>query len=100
MLGILYPEKRYREDEINGEAGDYADLSDTLIKYEAEYLIIRNTIALWDERGWYNKSYQTVINSGQAEVLYENETWALLKVNQDWEPAPAETTEETTEETN
>ena len=100
MLGILYPEKRYREDEINGEAGDYADLSDTLIKYEAEYLIIRNTIALWDERGWYNKSYQTVINSGQAEVLYENETWALLKVNTDWEPAPAETTEETTEETN
>ena len=99
MLGILYPEKRYQEDEILGEAGDYADLSDSLIKYDAEYLIIRNTIALWDERGWYNKSYQSVLNSGQAEVLYENETWALLKVDQNWKPEPEETTEETTEET-
>ncbi|MCR5449971.1 MAG: hypothetical protein K6F23_11345, partial [Solobacterium sp.] len=91
MLGILYPEKRYREDEINGEAGDYNDLPEVLITYDPDYLIIRNTIALWDERGWYNKSYLFVNNSGQASVIYENETWALLKVNHDWTP---ETNEE------
>ena len=89
MIAILYPEKRYDDEEINGYAGDYNNLPEILQEYEAEYLIIRNTIAVWDERGWYNKSYQPVLNNGQAEVIYENDTWALLKVNPDWQP-PAE----------
>ncbi len=94
MIPILYPEKRYDEEEIHGEKGDYNDLSDVLKEYEADYLIIRNTIAVWDERGWYNKSYQSVLNNGQCQVIYENETWALLKVDKSWEPVRAEPTEE------
>jgi len=90
MLSILYPEKRYAEEEVNGVLGDYNDLSEVLQEYKAEYLVIRNTIAVWDDRGWYNKSYQPVLNNGQCKVIYENDTWALLKVDPEWTPEPAE----------
>ena len=93
MITILYPEKRYDWEEVNGDPGDYSKLSEVLQKYEADYLIIRNTIALWDERGWYNKSYQSVLQNGQCSVIYENDTWALLQVDPNWVPAEPETEE-------
>ena len=83
----------------NEVEGDYAKLSSLVEKYGADYLLIRNTVALWDERGWFDKCYISLIHSGQAEVEYENDSWALLKINHDYK-VDAESSEENTETDN
>ena len=83
----------------NEVEGDYANLSKLVDYYQADYLLIRNTVALWDERGWFDKCYISLIHSGQAEVEYENDSWALLKINHDYKE-DAESSEENTETEN
>ena len=52
--------------------------------YDPDYLVISNTMAIWDSRGWYNKAYSSVVNSGQCTKIYENDSWAVLQINHEW----------------
>ena len=87
MVLLLSPAKRYDNYELFGQKGDYDNLSKVLYQYGADYLVIRNTIALKSDRGdWYEHCYYKTVNSGQASVVYQNDTWALLKINTSYIP--------------
>ncbi len=104
MMTLLNPHRLTYANKVvdpdgNEVEGDYANLSKLVDYYQADYLLIRNTVALWDERGWFDKCYISLIHSGQAEVEYENDSWALLKINHDYKE-DAESSEENTETEN
>ncbi len=104
MLTLLHPHRLTYANKVvdpdgNEVEGDYSHLSDLVEYYQADYLLIRNTIAVWDERGWFDKCYIGLVHSGQAEVEYENDSWALLKINHDYKKE-TETAEEGTETEN
>ncbi len=81
MVTLLYPNRRYASENVRDAEVDYSRLYEILDHYNGQYLVISNTIAVWDERGWYVKSYQPLITEGICSLAYENESWALLKVN-------------------
>lgn len=83
MVTLLYPNRRFASDNVRDIEVDYSELGDLLASTSSEYLVISNTIAVWDERGWYVKSYQSLINQGVCSVVYENNTWALLKIDRE-----------------
>ncbi|MBP3890745.1 MAG: hypothetical protein J6D29_01090 [Solobacterium sp.] len=94
---LLYPGTRYIDDNYFGIEPDYSKLKDIIINRQADYLIINNVLAIWNERGWWEKSYAEVIGIGLGEKIYENDTWALLKINKDY-PNNVPTQEEVVEE--
>lgn len=83
MVTLLYPNRRFASDNVRDIEVDYSKLDVLLEHFKSDYLLISNTIAVWDERGWYNKSYQSLINQGVCSLVHENDTWALLKIDQD-----------------
>ena len=83
MVTLLYPNRRFASDNVRDIEVDYSKLDVLLEHFKSDYLLISNTIAVWDERGWYNKSYQSLINQGVCSIVHENDTWALLKIDQD-----------------
>lgn len=90
---LLYPGTRYIDDNYFGVEPDYSKLKDIVIKHQADYLIINNVLAVWNDRGWWEKSYAEVIGIGLGEKVYENDTWAVLKINHDYKPGePVEET--------
>ncbi len=86
MISLMYPDRRYTEDDF-GETGDYTKLGQLFLDSGADYVVINNTLALWDDRGWYTSPYESLVNKGMCEVIYENDSWALLRMNPDYEPA-------------
>lgn len=89
MMTLLHPHRLTYANKVvdpdkNEVEGDYSRLSNLVDYYGADYLLIRNTVAIWDERGWFDQSYIGLIHSGQAEVEYENDAWALLKINKNY----------------
>lgn len=86
MITLMYPDRRYTEDDL-GDVGDYSKLGDLFIDSKADYVVINNTLAVWDERGWYAKPYDELVNKGMCTKVFENETWAILRMNHDYEPA-------------
>ena len=86
MISLMYPDRRYTEDDL-GDVGDYSKLGDLFIDSGADYVVINNTLAVWDERGWYAKPYDELINKGMCNKVFENETWAILRMNHDYIPA-------------
>ena len=86
MISLMYPDRRYTEDDM-GDVGDYSKLGSLFLDSEADYIVINNTLALWDERGWYENPYEDLIRRGMCTKVYENESWAVLKMNPDYEPA-------------
>ena len=86
MISLMYPDRRYTEDDM-GDVGDYSKLGSLFLDSEADYIVINNTLALWDERGWYEYPYEDLIRRGMCTKVYENESWAVLKMNPDYEPA-------------
>lgn len=83
LVTLLYPNTRFASTSIS-ENPDYSKLPDVIKEYGSDYVIISNTISVWDDRGWYDKAYVKVVNSGQCSLLWENDSWAILKVNHDW----------------
>ena len=88
LVKLMFPENRFANDSSNlfEEELDYSKLINVFQKYGEDYIIISNTMAIWDERGWYTQSYQRAIDSGLVSLVYKNDSWALLKMNKDWEP--------------
>ena len=86
MVSLMYPDRRYTEDDM-GDVGDYSKLGDLFLDSEADYIIINNTLALWDERGWYANPYEELINKGMCTKIFENDSWAVLQMNKDYEKA-------------
>lgn len=87
IMTLMYPDKITDDSLVidpdgTERQGDYTKLGSLILKYRTDYVILRNTIAVWDSRGWYDKSYAQVVSSGIASVEYENETWVILKVDQ------------------
>ena len=80
----MYPLNRFGNEENDLGSADFTKLSEILNEYQPDYLIISNTMAVWDDRGWYNSAYTSIVNSGQAEKIWENDSWAVLKINKDW----------------
>ena len=88
IVSLMYPDKRYADDDSSSSETDYSTLVDLVQRYESEYIVINNTLAVWDERGWYAKPYQTLIDLGLCTLEYENDSWVLLKMTDDWEHSP------------
>ena len=86
MISLMYPDRRYTEDDM-GDVGDYSKLDELLLESEADYVVINNTLALWDERGWYENPYEDLVRRGMCTVIYENESWAVLQMNKEYQPA-------------
>ncbi len=86
MVSLMYPDRRYTEDDM-GDVGDYSKLGELFLDSEADYIVINNTLALWDERGWYANPYEELINNGMCTKIFENDSWAVLQMNESYKPA-------------
>ena len=88
LVRLMYPENRFADDtsDLFEEQLDYSKLIDVFRRFADDYIIISNTMAIWDERGWYVQSYQKAIDSGLVTLVYQNDSWAILKLNENWEP--------------
>ena len=51
---------------------------------------MNNTLAVWNERGWFDKVYAQVLFDEVVTKEYENTSWVLFKINHDWKPKPVE----------
>ena len=90
MIVLMYPDRKYTEDDF-GEAGDYSKLGELFIKSDVDYVVLNNTLATWDDRGWFVKPYQLLIDKGLCQNVFENETWVVLRINKDWQAAKKHT---------
>lgn len=86
IITVLNPNRRFsNSDEGSGQAdADFTKLQNIVRENDPDYLVISNTMAVWDNRGWFNSAYASIVNKGLAEVIWENDTWAILKINHDW----------------
>lgn len=84
MVTLLYPMNKFGNESFDYGDVDITKLSELLTAYDPDYLVISNTMAIWDSRGWYNKAYSSVVNSGQCTKIYENDSWAVLQINHEW----------------
>ncbi len=56
-----------------------------------DYVVLNNTLATWDDRGWFVKPYQLLIDKGLCQNVFENDTWVVLRINKDWQAAKKHT---------
>lgn len=81
IVTLLYPGVRLASDNYFGEGHvDFSRLKNVVHDTNADYLILNNTAAVWNERGWWEKSYYELINGGLCEIIYENPTWVVMKI--------------------
>ena len=87
MVALMYPDRKYTDDDY-GDTGDYSKLGDLFLETNADFVVLNNTLAVWDDRGWFTKPYQTLVDKGLCQVIYENESLVLLRINQQWQAQP------------
>lgn len=92
LVTLMYPDKVSGDTLVVDPSGishdaDYTKLSKVISTWKPDYVLLRNTIAVWNEKGWYEESYANVVNSGQCIPVYENESWILLGVDHSWQKA-------------
>ena len=85
LVRLLYPTSHYPGQKLLGQEIDYTKLPDLIMSYDPDYLLISNQTAVWNDRGWYDKVYLKLEADGLAEMQYQNDTWALLKINHDYQ---------------
>lgn len=90
LVKLLYPSLRYTDTNPFESGLDYDKLPQIILDEGADYLVISNVTSVWNTRGWYDKVYLKMIDSGLCTMEYQNDTWALLKINKDYQ---AESTE-------
>jgi len=107
VMSLLYPHRLTGANPVvdpdqNEVVSDYSRLGELISSFpNVNYVIMRNTVAVWDERGWFDKCYISVLRSGQCSIEYENDEWVILRVNPDFSPdqedsgSGSETTEQT-----
>lgn len=87
MVALMYPDRKYTDDDF-GETGDYSKLGNLFLESDADFVVLNNTLAVWDDRGWFAKPYQSLVDKGLCQVIYENESLVLLRVNKEWKAQP------------
>ena len=85
LVQLLYPSMRYTDQNPFGTELNYDNLPQVILNEGADYLLISNVTSVWNPRGWYDKVYLKMINSGLCTMEYQNDTWALLKINHDYQ---------------
>lgn len=85
LVRLLYPTSHYPGQKLLGQEIDYTKLPDLIMSYDPDYLLISNQTAVWNDRGWYDKVYLKLEADGLAKMQYQNDTWALLKINHDYQ---------------
>jgi hypothetical protein len=106
MMTLLFPMKLTSANEISDPDGnlapaDYSRFDELVDQYDPDFILMRNTIAIWNERGWYEKAYVSLTVTGRCSVEYENTEWVLLRVDHDYvaaEEVEAESEVESMEE--
>lgn len=85
LVQLLYPSMRYTDQNPFGTELNYDNLPQVILNEGADYLLISNVTSVWNPRGWYDKVYLKMINSGLCTMEYQNDTWALLKISKDYQ---------------
>ena len=86
LVLMFYPTKMYGNDGSIGDDADFSMLYTVVNDSGAEYVIMSNTLSIYDERGWYEKTYAKLEHKGYFEKIFENNTWVVLRVNKDYVP--------------
>ncbi len=86
LVLMFYPTKMYGNDGSIGDDADFSKLYTVVNDSGAEYVIMSNTLSIYDERGWYEKTYAKLEHKGYFEKIFENNTWVVLRVNKDYVP--------------
>ena len=85
LVRLLYPSSHYAGQKLLGEEIDYSKLPALIMQYNPDYLLISNQTAVWNDKGWYDRIYVRLEGDGLATIEYQNDTWALLKINHDYQ---------------
>ncbi|MEE3487324.1 MAG: hypothetical protein VZT48_04380 [Bulleidia sp.] len=90
LVKLLYPNMRYTDQNLFEDGLNYDALPQIILDKQADYLLISNVTSVWNAKGWYDKVYLKMIDSGLCEMTYQNDTWALLKINKDYQVSESE----------
>ena len=83
---MFYPSKMYGNDGSIEDDADFSKLYQVVSQNAAEYVVMSNTLSIYDERGWYEKTYAKLEHKGYFDKIFENDSWVVLKVNKDYIP--------------
>lgn len=98
LVLMFYPSKRYGNDGSIEDEADFSKLYLVVSEEDPDYVIMSNTLSIYDERGWYEKTYAKLEHKGYFTKMYENDSWVVLKVNKDYVPDDTDLLIETSEE--
>ena len=86
LVLMFYPSKMYGNDGSIEDDADFSKLYQVVSQNGAEYVVMSNTLSIYDERGWYEKTYAKLEHKGYFDKIFENDSWVVLKVNKDYIP--------------
>ena len=86
LVLMFYPSKKYGNDGSIGDDAEFSKLYQVVNQNGAEYVVMSNTLSIYDERGWYEKTYAKLEHKGYFDKIFENDSWVVLKVNKDYIP--------------
>ena len=86
LVLMFYPSKMYGNDGSIEDDADFSKLYQVVNQNGAEYVVMSNTLSIYDERGWYEKTYAKLEHKGYFNKIFENDSWVVLKVNIDYVP--------------
>ena len=86
LVLMFYPSKMYGNDGSIEDDADFSKLYQVVNQNGAEYVVMSNTLSIYDERGWYEKTYAKLEHKGYFDKIFENDSWVVLKVNKDYVP--------------
>ena len=86
LVLMFYPTKTMGNDGTIEDDADFTKLYQVVNDNGADYVIMSNTLSIYDERGWYEKTYAKLLHKGYFTKLFENDSWVLLQVNKEYEP--------------
>ncbi len=96
LVLMFYPSKMYGNDGSIEDDADFSKLYSVVNDNGADYVIMSNTLSVYDERGWYEKTYAKLEHKGYFEKIFENNTWVVLRVNKDYVPDETDLLQEAT----
>ncbi len=97
LVLMFYPSKMYEGDGSIEDGADFSKLYTVINGSDADYVVMSNTLSIYDERGWYEKTYAKLEHKGYLEKIFENNTWVVLRVNKDYVPDETDLLQDTNE---
>ncbi len=97
LVLMFYPSKMYEGDGSIEDGADFSKLYTVISGSDADYVVMSNTLSIYDERGWYEKTYAKLEHKGYLEKIFENNTWVVLRVNKDYVPDETDLLQDTNE---